>query len=230
MYRNIGIISDGETDYRTFKKIIETLLSTQVNVIDLRRQTLHDAVDKYWKDINKNSEYLQKTVKGILYAARDDFLSEIEPDYLTCHDMILLTTDAEKCDASLHNASIYWEYGGHYFGILNCFIAAIRDFYHLQYNQNVLPIHLPAIIPIVTFPSIEPWLLVAKNEKLSNINGKKPAELKRLLYKTDNPSGEQIEQAIEKIQENQIYEILKIVPESRFLVQTLLMLKWQKVE
>jgi hypothetical protein len=224
MQRQIGIISDGETDYRVFKKIIETLLSTQVNVIDLRRQTLHDAVDKYWKDINKNSEYLQKAVKGILNTAKVDFLSEIESDYLTCHDIILLTTDAEKCCASLNNESIYWECNSRYFAILNCLIAAVRDFCAIQYAQGVSPAHLPMIIPIVTFPAIEPFLLIAKNEKLSNINGKKPAELKRLLYKTDNPTGQDIEQAIERIQKNQIYEILKIIPESRFLIQTLLLL------
>lgn len=224
MYRNIGIISDGETDYLVFKKIVETLHSDRVNVIDLRRQTLHDAVDKYWKDINKNSEKLQKAVNGILFAARDDFQLEIESEYLTCHDLILLTTDAEKCCAALNNESIYWEYGSRYFGILNCLITAIRDFYNSQYNQKVLPIHLPTIIPIVTFPSIEPLLLIAKNEKLPNINAKKPAELKKLLYKTDNPSGEQINQAIERIQEKQIYEILKMIPESRFLIQTLLTL------
>jgi len=221
MQRYIGIIGDGPTDYLVFKKIVETLLPNTVAVIDLRRQTLHDAVDKYWKDTNKNRDLLKKAVKGILHTALSDFQAGMDDDSLTsCKDIILLTTDAEKPLAFLNNESTYWESKGDYFGILNCLMDAIKDFSAIQYQQ---PEYLPRIIPVVTFPSIEPILLIGKGEKLPNINGKKPTDLKRLLYKTDNPSGEEIEQAIAQINENKIYEILKIIPESRFLIQTLLM-------
>ncbi|OQW93237.1 MAG: hypothetical protein BWK79_12225 [Beggiatoa sp. IS2] len=220
--RRIGIISDGETDYRVFKKIVETLLSNEVKVIELRKQTLHDAVDKYWKD--KSQSILQNAVKGILNAAFSAFQSEIEEN-LTCKDILLLTTDAEKRFAFLNNEHIYWDSNDDYFGILHCLMNAIRDFYSIQYKQGLSPGYLPMVIPIVTFPSIEPFLLIAKGKKTSNINGKTPTDLKTFLYKTNNPCGEAIEQAIKEINEDKVYEILKIIPESRFFIQTLLTLK-----
>jgi hypothetical protein len=51
--RNIGIIGDGATDIAIFQKISECILSDEdqnnvtLNYIELRRQTIHDAVDKY---------------------------------------------------------------------------------------------------------------------------------------------------------------------------------------
>lgn len=222
--RHVGIIGDGETDYRVFRKIVETLLVNEVKIVELRRQTLHDAIEKYWKNTRKNDSILQKAVTGILNAALLDFESEIG-ESLTCKDILLLTTDAEKRFASLNNEQIYWDSGDHYFGILHCLMNAIRDFYSTQYKQGHPPENLPMMIPIVTFPSIEPFLLIAKGEKTSNINGKTPTDLKICLYKTDNPCGKAIEQAIKEISEDKVYEILKIIPESRFFIQTLLMLK-----
>jgi hypothetical protein len=222
--RHIGIIGDGETDYRVFKKIAEILLANEVEVIELRRQTLHDAVDKYWKDIRKNDSILQKEVKAILNAALSDFQSGIKEN-LTCKDILLLTTDAEKRFAALNNEQIYWDSNSDYFGILHCLMNAIRDFYSIQYKRGYPPENLPTMIPIVTFPSAEPFLLIAKGEKTSNINGKTPTDLKIRLYRTDNPCGEAIEQAIKEISEDKVYEILKIIPESRFFIQTFLMLK-----
>jgi hypothetical protein len=237
--RYIGIISDGETDYQVFKKIVETILSNEVQVFWLSRQKLHDDIEKYWKHGKKtgndkksepcNSSQkveIRKAVTGILNQALDDFRSKMGGNnYLTCKDMILLTTDAEKLLARLNNEPDYWECNGDYFGILHCLMNAIRAFCATQYQQYLPPESLPMIIPMVTFPSIEPFLLIAKGEKLANINGKKPDELKKCLYKTDNPSGEEIEQAIEKIKDDQVYKILKNLPESRFFIQFLLMLK-----
>lgn len=230
--RRVGIIGDGETDYRVFKKIVETVLlekknsEKEIEVIWLERQTLHDDVDKYWRKNTKEDPIkdLQKAVTGILFTAISDFKAAVS-DSVTCKDMMLLTTDAEKHPALLNNEQNYWERDGHYFGILHCVIDAIRNFYTTQYQQGLSPENLPMIIPIITFPSIEPFLLIAKGEKPSNINGRNPNDLKKLLYKTDNPSGEAIEQAIGKIEKDKIYDILKIIPESRFLIQTLLMLK-----
>lgn len=237
--RYIGIISDGETDYQVFKKIVETILPNEVQVIWLSRQKLHDGIEKYWKygkktGNDKKSEpcnpsqkvEIRKAVTGILTQALVDFQSEMDGNNsLTCKDMILLTTDAEKLLAHLNNELDYWEYNGEYFGILHCLMNAIREFCATQCRQGIYPEYFPMIIPIVTFPSIEPFLLIAKGEKLSNINGKKPNDLKICLYKTNNPSGEEIEQAIEKIKDDQVYDILKILPESRFFIQFLLMLK-----
>lgn len=225
--RHIGIIGDGETDYRVFEKIVKTLLSDEVEVVWLRKQTLQ-GVGKYWKCL-KNSDSkkccgdLQKTVKGILQKACSDFASEIKED-LTCKDIILLTTDAEKHLACLNNEQIYWDFNGNYFGILHCLMNAIRDFYRIKYQQGSSPKYMPMIIPVVTFPSIEPFLLIAKGEPIHKINGKEPNDLKKILYKTNNPSGTQIENAIGEIQDNRVYEILKTIPESRFFIQTLLTL------
>jgi len=228
--RRVGIVGDGETDHQVFKKIVETLLSGQVEVVELRRQTLHDAVDKYWNCLKNNNPEkccgdLRKIVKGILQTVvYSDFASAIREN-LTCKDIILLTTDAERRLACLNNEQNYWDIGGDYFGILHCLMNAIRDFYIIQYQQNSLPEYLPMIIPVVTFPSIEPFLLIAKGELIHNISGKKPNDLKNILYKTDNPSGKQIEDAIDKIQSDRVYEILKMIPESRFFIQTLLTLR-----
>jgi len=86
--RRIGIIGNGETDYQVFKKIAEILLSNEVKVIELRKQTLHDAVDKYWKDTRKNYSILQKAVKGILSTALSDFQLEIGETNVQRHSIV----------------------------------------------------------------------------------------------------------------------------------------------
>ncbi|WP_242032308.1 hypothetical protein [Aphanizomenon flos-aquae] len=57
--RNIAIVGDGATDRAIFKKISECILSdgdennVTLNYIELSRQNIHDAVERYCKEVNK---------------------------------------------------------------------------------------------------------------------------------------------------------------------------------
>jgi len=59
--RNIGIIGDGGTDRAIFKKICECILSDPNDnsctliFTELKRQTIHDYVDRYCKEIRKTN-------------------------------------------------------------------------------------------------------------------------------------------------------------------------------
>jgi len=107
--RNIGIVGDGATDIAIFKKICECILSNEEqndvppNYIELKRQTIHDYVERYCKEVSKvnsvcyltgeQASKFRKSVASTLYADCGEFESEI--GQLTSRDILLLTADTE---------------------------------------------------------------------------------------------------------------------------------------
>ena len=76
-------------------------------------------------------------------------------------------------------------------------------------------------MPLATFPSTEVLVAAARGE-LNKHYGKNPREWKMLLYKTEHPQDEQIEQeALDYITPETIDYIFNDLPEARFFIQTL---------
>ncbi|OCR01783.1 hypothetical protein BCD67_13745 [Oscillatoriales cyanobacterium USR001] len=233
--RNIGIVSDGATDYQIFSKFIKCLLlngglsGTGFNTYELRRQTLRDYVDRYWNSANKKSNYylpgepaveLQKNITNILVAAFSDFETEVGFGELSNRDILLITTDAEK---SLSSAEAYFQEDWS-FSISKIFIGAIENFYDLKSRDGYSYQYLPVIIPLVCFPSSEVFVAAAKEPAIPYY-GKKPKELKQLLYGTDN-LGQLRDEDFEKkalnyITPKSVERIFSSVPESRLFIQML---------
>jgi hypothetical protein len=110
MTRNIGIIGDGATDLEIFSKTVECiLLNNTSRLLDfkctkLTQRSLHNSVEHYLRHTTRENEYslvsryaqeLQKDVADLLLGALTDF-EKILGIGLCNHDILLLTTDAER--------------------------------------------------------------------------------------------------------------------------------------
>lgn len=131
---------------------------------------------------------------------------------------MLVTTDAE---IALSRANDYFQDWA--FSISKIFMGAIEQFYNIRTIRGYSAEYLPLIIPIVTFPSTE--IIVAAAKNILNPYGKKPSELKKLLYGTDDLatlSQEELqEKALDFITPESIQRIFSCVPESRIFIQML---------
>jgi hypothetical protein len=227
-HRNIGVIGDGATDRAIFLKIAEVILSSDsLTSIELNRQNnLHNCVERYWTAANKKKEYylpsehavkLQNDVTNTLMGAFYDF-ETLVTNIISNQDILLVTTDAER---SLSRSEDYFQAWA--LSICKIFMGAIEKFYNIKTIEGYSGEYLPLIIPIVTFPSTEIFVAAAKN--LSNPYGKKPSELKILLYGTDDLatlSEEELkEKALDFITSDSIQRIFSCVPESRIFIQML---------
>jgi len=216
---NIGIIGDGDTDRLILLKIVKSIVPWNVNEVPIQRQSFRVAIDKYWQNSNKNDFWfphnsaneLKKKVLGILYAAFNDF--QYNSGDVTDNDIIIASTDAEH---HLTNSEIYFDWWA--FSLTKIFISGVENFYHnMIHHQGRGKENLPLIIPILPFPSTDILIAVARN--MSDHYGKKPNELKRMLYGTDNLrtiTPEDFEdKALKHITPDSINVIFKHIPESR---------------
>jgi hypothetical protein len=226
--RNIGIIGDGPTDRIIFTKIVECILTEEdpskelidCNIIELQRQKIFDFIQKYVnedkKNLSPNPEDLVKSVTGVLNSGFRELIDQV--DICNC-DIIILTTDSETV---LKNPDDYFNYGIKLFHILS--EAAIK-FYggvlELGYSQD----NIPLVLPIITFPSTEILIAAARGLKIADYYGKKPLELKQMIYNVPDDrtvSDEDLKsKALDHITLKGIENIFKNIPESRHFIQTL---------
>lgn len=224
--RNIGIIGDGSTDRIIFGKIVECILTEDTskdfidcNIIELKRQNIHDYVEKYLSSQNTKSpqapQVLAKSVTGVLYSGLGEFFSEAE-EISNC-DLLILTTDSEKV---LARPEDYFSYGLDLFNILS---ETVIRFYGKVLGQGYPQDNIPLVLPIATFPSTE--ILIAAAKGLNNYYGKKPLELKQSIYGVSNLStlenGGLEEKALKFITVTGIDNIFNNIPESRHFIKTL---------
>jgi hypothetical protein len=224
--RNIGIIGDGATDIAIFKKISECILSDEdqnnvtLNYIELNRQNIHDAVDKYCREADKikDSCYLtgkealalKNSVIRTLLGAFADFESEL--GLISNRDIILVTADSEHTFSHPDDYFKDWR-----FSISKILVGSIEEFYRAKVRENYTHEYLPVVIPFVVFPSTEILIAAAK------IDPKKL--MKQLLYGTtelQTISDEDFKKkALNFINSESIGRIFQNVPESRNFMQTL---------
>ena len=225
--RNIGIIGDGPTDRIIFGKIVECILTEDTskdfvdcNIIELERKNIHDAVEKFLKSQETKSpqepQVLAKSVTGVLSSGFYEFFSEAE-EISNC-DLLILTTDSEKV---LPRPEAYFSYGINLFHILS---EAVIRFYGTLLEQGYPENNIPLILPIATFPSTEIIIAAAKGLKMTDYYGKKPSELKDIIYKKSDapPSPRELkEKALKFITVKGINNIFNNIPESRHFIKTL---------
>lgn len=226
--RNIGIIGDGRTDRIIFGKIVECILTEETskefidcNLIELQRQTIHYDVEKYLTSWNQQSppnyQDLVKAVGDVLYSGFLDFANQVEA--ISNCDILILTTDSEKV---LGKADDYFSYGINLFNILS--EVAIK-FYGKVLEYGYSQENIPLVLPIVTFPSTEIIIAAAKGLNPSNYYGKKPLELKHMIYNASNLSTlsdkDLEDKALNFMTLEGIEKIFNHVPESRHFIKVL---------
>ncbi|MBD2444494.1 hypothetical protein H6G25_15140 [Dolichospermum sp. FACHB-1091] len=162
--RNIGIIGDGGTDIAIFKKISECILSdgdqnnVTLNYIELNRQNIHDAVDKYSRDADKikdscyltgkEASALKNSVTRTIFGAFADFESELR--LISNRDIILVTADSEHTFSHPDDYFKDWRVS-----ISKILVGSIEEFYRAKVRENYTHEYLPVVIPFVVFPSTE---------------------------------------------------------------------------
>lgn len=226
--RNIGIIGDGPTDRIIFGKIVECILTEDTskefidcNLIELQRQNIHSAVEKYLRSQKKqspqNPQDLVKAVVGVLYNGFLDFASQVE--VISNCDLLILTTDSEIV---LRMPEDYFRYGINLFNILS---EATIMFYGTVLKQSYPQDKIPLVLPIATFPSTEIIIAAAKGLNAGDYYGKKPLELKQMIYNVSNDikinERDLEEQALNCITVKGIAKIFNNIPESRHFIKTL---------
>ncbi len=231
MTRNIGIIGDGATDLEIFSKTVECiLLNNTSRLLDfkctkLTQRSLHNSVEHYLRHTTRENEYslvsryaqeLQKDVADLLLGALTDF-EKILGIGLCNHDILLLTTDAERSFSKPEDYFQNWR-----LSLSKNLEVGIEKFYTTMAMRGYTPSYLPFVISLVSFPSTEVFVAAAKNIKHF---GKKPLELKQLLYGMTNlyhlDENELKEKALDFITPDSIDNIFQSIPESRLLIQTL---------
>ena len=235
--RNIGIIGDGATDIAIFKKISECILSDEdqnnvtLNYIELNRQNIHDAVDKYCREADKIKDNyyltgkealaLKNSVTRTIFGAFADFESEL--GLISNRDIILVTADSEHTFSHPDDYFKDWR-----ISISNILVGSIEEFYRAKVRENYTHEYLPVVIPFVVFPSTEILIAAAKTDSqkfIKSAYGKKPRELKQLLYGTTELQTLREEElkknALDFINSESIGRIFQNIPESRTFIQTL---------
>ena len=226
--RNIGIIGDGPTDRIIFTKIVECILTEEdpskelidCNIIELQRQNIFDFIQKYVKakeeNVPQNRQHLVNSVTGVLLSGFYELINQVE---LCNCDIIILTTDSEQVLGMPDN---YFNYGIELFHILS--EAAIK-FYGAVLAQGYPQNNIPLVLPIITFPSTEILIAAARELKIADYYGKKPLELKQMIYNVPDDrtvSDEDLKsKALDHITLEGIENIFKNIPESRHFIQTL---------
>lgn len=237
--RNIGIVGDGATDRAIFKKISECILSdgneenVTLNYVELSRQNIHDSVERYCREVNKSklnsacyltgeqASQCRSSVTNTLYTAFTEFQKEVEQ--ICYRDILLLTADTEHTLSAPDDYFKDWR-----FSISKILVGSVEEFYRAKAIDGYTQDYLPLVVPVVTFPSTEIFIAAAK-DLMKKAYGKKPQELKTLLYGTTElqtlREEEFARKALDFITSESIGKIFQHVPESRIFIQTLSLAK-----
>lgn len=231
----IGIIGDGPTDLSIVGRLAECAATLNVSrtlsveLIELRRQNLRDAVDRYWQEAIRSDDYsvtgraglkLLGAASAMLHGAINDFESSLRGEGVSWRDVIVLSTDTERHFATSDRYFDAW--ATHMPKIL---LTAAEKTCHQLIQWGRDPSIVPTIVPLPLFPSSETIVAAAK-DNFGAIHGLRPGELKVKLYNVRDLkmlSREEFErQAMEPLTRNSIEQIFRLIPESRPLIHVLL--------
>ena len=229
----IGIIGDGPTDSKVIGRLAECIVSyghsKTPQIIELRRQNIRDAVDRYWRDTSKSNNYqirgeagkrLQGQVFAMLRTAVEEFRTLAKCDNLSWNDLVVLSTDAERHFGSTDTYFEDWA-----FHLPKILMAAIEQLYHQLIQRGYEWNYIPTIVPLPLYPSTDIIIAAAKNSSRSFHN--LPArELKKLLYTVSDLnllSPEEFDrQALDHLTEDSLGRIFRYIPEVRFCIHMML--------
>ena len=235
MDSRIGIIGDGPTDRRVIGKLAECVVSygrthsTIPQVVELGRLNIRDAVDKYWQEASRSEDYqiageagrnLQSKVVTRLWTAVEEFRTQAKGDSLSCMDVVVLSTDAEKHFSS---PDMYFDNWARH--LPKVLMAGIEQLQHRMiqwgYDWNAIP----TIVPLPLYPSSEVIIAAARESGLP-FHGRPAKELKKLLYNVQDLtrlSSEEFErQALDHLNTDALGRIFRYIPEARPFLHMLL--------
>jgi hypothetical protein len=223
LQRNIGIIGDGPTDRKIFGAMVKSILTEDTdlidcNIVELQRHTIHDFVEKYIKKLSMTRKDLVIKIGRAILAGFEELLNEVTNN-ISASDLIIVTTDSEIVFSQPEN---YWERGANLFHIL---IDAVNWFYEMASNLGYAKDNIPLVLPLITFPSTEIIIAAARGFNAVDFYGKKPIELKNLLYnlsKDGRVNDQDLEkQALKFLNVGGIEKIFLHIPECRYLIKCL---------
>lgn len=231
----IGIVGDGQTDYRVIGRLVECVLNlesdeaTSPQIVELRRQRIRDAVDAYWRVASKSKDYsisgeagkqLLSSTSRALLGAVSDFEVQVKGEYVTWRDVIVLSTDAEQHFAKSETYFDTWSV--HFPKIL---MAATELTYHQLLAQGYFPSIIPTIVPLPLYPSTDIIVAAARKNGVS-FHGQPARELKKKLYNSSDLrllSSEDFERrALSHLTTDSVERVFKQIPECRPFIHSLL--------
>jgi len=231
----IGIIGDGQTDYRVIGRLVECILNQESEeaaspqIIELRRQRIRDAVDAYWRAASKSNDYsisgkagsqlLNSTSRALLGAVYD-FEVQVKGEYVSWRDVIVLSTDAEH---HLATPETYFDAWSVHFPKILMFASEVT--YHQLLAQGYSPSIIPTIVPLPLYPSTDIIVAAARENGIS-VHGQPAQELKMKLYNSPDLrmlSSEDFERrALSHLTTDSVEQVFNQIPECRIFIHSLL--------
>ena len=231
--RYLGVIADGPTDREVLKKLVCcTIGGTSepddptpfAKIVLLQRQTIRHHVDKFWYEASKSDDYrvisghartFMGSVIAVLDGSIDEFRREVGRD-IEERDTLIINTDSER---PLRSQDAY--FGEEWCGSLSRLLwVAVEKYYHVGKSRSYTIRTLPLILPIPVFPSTEMLVAAADTNPYETFTyyGKKPHELKKLLYGQDFGFGQL---ALDMITPESVESIYAHIPEARLFLRIL---------
>jgi hypothetical protein len=219
--RYVGIVGDGGTDREIVAQVARMCLGSPCEIIDLRRQSLRDSIDEYWKlkkgdDDGAAENGIVKAVLGVLVAALGDFEARI-PRAASSSDVLVLSSDSERY---FRNEAQYFEPWA--WSLISSAYLGIERFVQAQVGQGRSWSIIPRMALFIPFPSTDVLVAGIRREAF---RGMKALELKQLLYGTTNLNElgpeELNEQALMFIEQKSLADAFRLIPEARNLLTTL---------
>ena len=231
--RYLGVIADGPTDREVLAKLVRCTVGGTgesdgpnrfSDIVLLQRQTIRHHVDKLWDEASRSDDY--RIVSGhartfigkvvaVLHGSIDEFKNEVGRD-IEGQDLLIINTDSERVLRS-KDTYLEEEWGG---SLSRLLWAAVEKYYHIRASHSHLIGALPLILPLPVFPSTEMLVAAAGASPYGafTYHGKKPHELKRMLYGQDFGFGQL---ALDSITPESIESIYAHIPEARLFLRIL---------
>ena len=231
--RYLGVIADGPTDREVLAKLVCCTIGDAsesdhpnpfTDIVLLQRQTIRHHVDRFWNEASRSDDYRIVTghartfignVIAMLHGSIDEFKNEVGRD-IEGQDLLIINTDSEKV---LRSKDTYFE--EEWSGSLSRLLwAAVERYYHIKASHNHPISALPLILPLPVFPSTEMLVAAADTNPYGafTYHGKKPHELKRILYGQDFGFGQL---ALDMITPESVESIYAHIPEARLFLRIL---------
>jgi hypothetical protein len=196
-------------------------------LVHLRRQTIRDFLDKYWRNVCRDgcrfpdgaAERLANGVLNTLQGGFQELAAQIGRP-LTDEDLIIVSSDAERCLASAETFFSDWAW------IVDKIVwRGIERFYDVMCQQGFGKQQLPSVVPFVPFPSTDIVVAAARGNIGTALRGLKATQLKRLVYGTEDLYAlselKFRECALQAFDAVGLRRIFQLVPEARVLLQYL---------
>jgi hypothetical protein len=228
--RAAAIIGDGSTDRELIQEIVRVVAGSKFSVThELTRQSLRDAVDRYWRETGRPSDSspvllasdkLERAVVNVIVGALADFEAVIGRP-AAGGDLLVLSSDAERY---LANTNSYFEPWASC--LRHTIETGVQRFYQQFARRGYSYLSVPLIISFIPFPSSDIVVYAARvSDVAGSVRSKSARALKQEIYATDDlrrlPAWSFRDKALRYITEETMSRVYGEVIEIRPLLSTL---------